>query len=36
MKRLACLLCASLAALTAHAEFDASRVWVNAGFLGAL
>ena len=35
MKRLACLLCASLAALTAHAEFDASRVWVNAGFYSA-
>ena len=35
MKRLACLLFASLAALTAHAEFDASRVWVNAGFYSA-
>lgn len=39
MKRLACLLCASLAALTAQAQaqaqFDASRLWVNAGFYSA-
>lgn len=32
MKRLAGLLCTCTAALTAHAEFDASRLWVNAGF----
>lgn len=35
MKRLASLLCASTAALTAHAEFDTSRLWVNAGFYSA-
>ncbi len=35
MKRLACLLFASTAALSAHAEFDASRLWVNAGFYSA-
>lgn len=35
MKRLACLLCASAAALAAHAELDASRLWVNAGFYSA-
>jgi hypothetical protein len=35
MKRLVCLLYASTAALTAQAEFDASRLWVNAGFYSA-
>ena len=35
MKRLACLVCSCTAALTAHAEFDASRLWVNAGFYSA-
>jgi hypothetical protein len=35
MKRLVCLLFASSAALTAQAEFDASRLWVNAGFYSA-
>ena len=35
MKRLASLLVASSAALTAHAEFDASRLWMNAGFYSA-
>lgn len=35
MKQWACLLCASTAALTAYAEFDASRLWVNAGFYSA-
>ena len=34
MKRLACLLCAS-SALTAHADFYAKRLWVNAGFYSA-
>ena len=34
MKRLACLICIGLSGLfnSAHAEFDASRLWVNAGF----
>jgi hypothetical protein len=35
MKRWVCLLCASTAALTAHADFDAKRLWVNAGFYSA-
>jgi hypothetical protein len=35
MKRLACLLCTCTAALSAHAEFDASRLWINAGFYSA-
>lgn len=35
MKRLACLLVVSSAALSAHAEFDASRLWINAGFYSA-
>lgn len=35
MKQWACLLCASTVALTAYAEFDASRLWVNAGFYSA-
>jgi hypothetical protein len=35
MKRLAGLLCACTAALSAHADFDASRLWVNAGFYSA-
>jgi len=32
MKRLACLFFFSTGVLTAHAEFDAGRLWVNAGF----
>ena len=35
MKRWVCLLFTSMAALTAQAEFDASRLWVNAGFYSA-
>ena len=37
MKRLACLICIGLSGLfnSAHAEFDASRLWVNAGFYSA-
>lgn len=35
MKRLACLLGACLCGLHAHAEFDASRLWLNAGFYSA-
>ena len=35
MKRLVCLMGLSLAGLHAHAEFDASRLWVNAGFYSA-
>jgi hypothetical protein len=35
MKRWVCLLGASTAALAAHAEFDTSRLWVNAGFYSA-
>jgi hypothetical protein len=35
MKRWVGLLCASTVTLVAHAEFDASRLWVNAGFYSA-
>ncbi len=37
MKRQACLLCIAVAVLSspAHAEFDAGRLWVNAGFYSA-
>lgn len=35
MKRLTCLLFACLTGLHAHAEFDASRLWLNAGFYSA-
>jgi hypothetical protein len=35
MKRLACLLVACMATLPAHAQWDASRLWVNAGFYSA-
>jgi hypothetical protein len=35
MKRLALLLGACLSGLHAHAEFDASRLWLNAGFYSA-
>ena len=35
MKRWLGLFCASTAALAAQAEFDASRLWVNAGFYSA-
>ena len=35
MKRWVCLLGVSTAALSAQAEFDASRLWVNAGFYSA-
>lgn len=35
MLRLACLLVASMAAPTAQAGFEASRLWVNAGFYSA-
>ena len=37
MKQLACLLCAGVAGLMspAHAQFDAKRLWVNAGFYSA-
>ena len=37
MKHLACVVCVGLAhvGLPAHAEFDASRLWVNAGFYSA-
>jgi hypothetical protein len=35
MKRLACLICAVSALGSARAEFDASRLWLNAGFYSA-
>lgn len=35
MKRLACLLCFGLVGLSAHAQWEASRWWVNAGFYSA-
>ncbi len=37
MKRLACLVCIGITGLSSptHAEFDASRLWVNAGFYSA-
>ncbi len=35
MKRLACLMGLGLAGLHAHADFDASRLWVNTGFYSA-